>query len=94
MVQDHIDLLGLPVHDRVTNFAGAVTTISFDLYGCIQAIVTPPCGADGSAPEGRWFDVSRLSIDSMVRVMDVPNFNDGSTRIAQGKKGAADKPLP
>jgi len=43
-IQKHLDLLGHKVTDRVSGFTGVVTSIGFDLYGCIQAVVTP--GAD------------------------------------------------
>lgn len=31
----HIDLLGLKAEDKVTGFKGVITTLSFDLYGCV-----------------------------------------------------------
>lgn len=37
----HFKLLGMEVKDKVTGFKGVVSTITFDLYGCIQAGVTP-----------------------------------------------------
>jgi len=40
-VERHVSQLGLKVKDRVTGFEGVVSTMSFDLYGCIQAAVTP-----------------------------------------------------
>ncbi len=40
-VNEHIKFLGLQVRDEVTGFSGVVTSMSFDLYGCIQAVVTP-----------------------------------------------------
>lgn len=39
-----------------------VTTISFDLYGCVQAVVTPPVGSGGEVNDGQWFDVTRLDV--------------------------------
>lgn len=59
---DHINLLGLKAKDAVTGFSGVVTSISFDLYGCVQAIVTPPVDKDGNAKDGRWFDIIRLHV--------------------------------
>ena len=38
----HLELLGQKVEDKVTGFRGVVTTISFDLYGCIQAVYFLP----------------------------------------------------
>jgi hypothetical protein len=68
-----IEYLGREARDRVTNFQGVVTSISFDLYGCVQAIVTPKADESGSKLEdSRWFDVKRLTLG--IRVMDVPAF--------------------
>jgi hypothetical protein len=92
MKNDHFKLLGLRAEDKVTGFVGVVSTLSFDLYGCIQVILTPPVSADGNAPDGRWMDVTRLKILSKVPVMDLPDFDSGY--VATGRKGAAMKSLP
>lgn len=76
--QAHINLLGIKVRDRVTSFEGIVSTISFDLYGCVQAIVTPHVDKDGKLPDGRWFDIHRLEAVNPARtgrVMPVPAFD-------------------
>lgn len=90
--QKHIDLLGLKATDVVTGYSGVATSLSFDLYGCIQIALTPPIDEKGEASNGRWFDVTRLRIDDDTPVMERPDFSQGY--IAQGKKGCADKPLP
>jgi hypothetical protein len=84
---EFINILGLKCKDKVTGFSGVITTISFDLYGCVQAIVTPDAE---SGKNCAWFDVTRLDITN-DRVMDVPDFNEGY--IADGRKGCSDKPL-
>ena len=82
----HLELLGLKVKDKVTGQKGVVTSISYDLYGCIQAVVTDTKG------EGKWFDVTRLVFKNLTPVMDVPYFSKGC--IAEGKNGSAAQPLP
>ncbi len=89
-VDEHIDLLGLQVKDKVTGLEGVVTTMSFDLYGCIQAVLTP-AAENGVVPNSSWFDVTRLEILDFSPVMQVPNFEKGY--IAEGKKGPAEKPI-
>lgn len=89
-VKEHLNLLGFTVQDRVTGFCGVVTTIGFDLYGCIQALVNPGVDKDGKCREQTWFDVNRLNVLSPNPVMDRPNFDCGL--VAEGKKGAAEKP--
>lgn len=90
-MKQHLELLGLHVRDRVTNVEGIVTTISFDLYGCIQAVVHPGQDKDGKLRDQHWFDINRLKVLDWAPVMDRPNFE--ATIIANGEKGAAEKPL-
>ncbi len=91
-VEKHMKLLGFKAKDKVTGFNGVVASLSFDLYGCVQAVITPPVNEDGNLVDGRYFDVTRLEITSDEPVMDLPNFDKGY--VAEGKKGAAEKPLP
>jgi hypothetical protein len=89
-IQEHMALLGLKVTDKVTGFDGVVTSIAFDLYGCIQAIVTPGEGKDGKQEDSRWFDVQRLTVTGKEPVMQLPNYEFGY--VAEGRKGPAEKP--
>lgn len=88
-VNSHIDLLGKTVKDRVTGFKGIVSSVSFDLYGCIQVAVTPPADEKGALPDGRWFDVNRVEVGAEARVMPVPPF---APRPAEHNYGPAEKP--
>jgi len=90
MIKKHLDMLGRKRTDKVTGISGVVTSISFDLYGCIQVIITPKIKEDGTLPDSRWMDVSRIEIDSEP-VIKQPDFNKGY--VAEGFKGAAIKPL-
>jgi len=85
----HINLLGYKAKDKVTGFAGTIDSVCFDLYGCVQCSLRPQIDKDGKIPDGHWFDVTRLSIDTTERVVDMPNFYEGY--VAEGKKGAAPK---
>lgn len=89
-LEKHVNLLGYEAEDKVTGFKGVVTTVGFDLYGCVQAALTPKVTADGKQPDGRWFDMTRLNVGN-YKVMEAPDFSKGY--IAEGKKGAAEKPL-
>lgn len=89
-IQNNIDLLGYEVEDKVTGFKGIITSISFDLYGCVQAIVLPKVDKDAKIPDPRWFDLPRLKITSKKPVMEQPRFHD--KRVVEGRKGAAEKP--
>jgi hypothetical protein len=74
MVKKNLNLLGRLAKDRVSGFKGIITSISFDLYGCIQALVHPGCDKDNKILEQRWFDVSRLEISKGKPVMTRPSF--------------------
>ena len=89
-MQKHIAMLGYRVKDKVTNAEGVVASISFDLYGCVQAIVNPGMGKDGKPKDSLWFDVARLELISKKPVMTPPNFDYGTQ--AEGKQGAAERP--
>lgn len=90
-VKNHLDKLGLKCRDRVSNFEGVITSICFDLYGCVSALVNPGVDEKGIAREQNWYDVQRLEILSDEPVMKQPNFLIEST-ISAGNQGAAEKP--
>lgn len=91
LIKKHLDLLGYKVKDKVSDFEGVVISMSFDLYGCIQADVRPMgLGKDGKLVGGHWMDVARLKVVSKKPLMDIPNFEWGA--IAEGKKGPANLP--
>lgn len=73
-INAHFALFGLKVRDRVTGFAGVVTSVSFDLYGCVQAVVTPSAGEAGKLEDSRWFDTKRLEAIDFAPVMALPTF--------------------
>ena len=72
-MEEHLKLLGFIVQDKVTKFEGVIVSISFDLFGCIQAVVQPKI-KDGNTPECRWFDLKRLKPLSKCPVMEIPSF--------------------
>jgi hypothetical protein len=89
---EHISMLGTKVKDRVTGFKGIVTTISFDLYGCVQAVITSKPKDNNTKSMSGWYDVNRLEVLNRKPVMQVPNFERGP--IADGDQGCAAKTLP
>jgi hypothetical protein len=97
-----VQTLGLTAVDKVTGFAGVVTSVAFDLYGCIQVGLTPFVDKDGNLPDARWFDFNRLSFgdhaagDRVARRMPVPDFDSMAKASAPEafSHGPAEKPLP
>jgi hypothetical protein len=91
-LRQHLDLLGMRVEDRVTGFKGVVTSISFDLYGCIQAVVNPGVTPDGKPGDSHWFDINRLAVEGSRPVMIPPEFDWTPAAVASGAKGPAEHP--
>lgn len=89
LINRHLAMLGMKVQDKVTGFRGVVTSISIDLYGCIQALVHPGMDKEKMLDQA-WFDVGRLSVVGKAPVMERPNHEYGPQ--AEGKKGPAEKP--
>jgi hypothetical protein len=92
VIKKHLDLLGYEVKDKVSDFQGVVVSISFDLYGCVQADVRPLqlTKEDGTIKRGIWMDIARLEIIGKKPLMEQPNFRWGNA--AEGKKGPANLP--
>ena len=76
--------LGMKVKDKVTTQTGVVTSISFDLYGCVQCLVTPSVTQENKRLDSMWYDNTRLEMESKKPVMDLPEFGYS--------KGPAKKP--
>lgn len=89
-MQEPLNLLGLKVKDRITGIEAIVTSISFDLYGCIQAIINSGLDKELKPRENYWFDIQRLEILSSERLMEVPAF---PAKIKDFRKGPEDKPV-
>lgn len=85
----HIELLGFKATDKITGLEGVIDSVCFDLYGCIQVSIKPQTVKDGKVAEGYWMDVTRVTIDTAKRVVDLPNFYEGY--VAEGRKGPAEK---
>lgn len=75
----HLSMLGKHAVDKVTGFKGVTSVISYDLYGCIQVVITPPSSAT-EVYAGNWFDVTRVHITSDDLVMNVPDYSATYTR--------------
>ena len=73
MLKD-FDLLGKKVKDKVIGCEGVVTSISYDLYGCVQALLTPFVDKEGKKGDSDWFDSKRLIVTDHYPVMEVPDF--------------------
>lgn len=73
IVEASLKLLGLRGKDKVTSFDGVISSVCFDVYGCVQVCLTPPVNKEGKLNESYWFDVKRVEV-SAERVMNPPAF--------------------
>ncbi len=89
-INQHMELLGKKAKDKVTEMEGVITCVSFDLYGCIQVVLTPKVKKDGTKVSGEWLDVNRLELIDKNPVLPLSDFNWGP--VANGDKGPAEKP--
>jgi hypothetical protein len=88
-----LDMLGHRATDRVTGFTGVISSMCFDLYGCIQVLLTPKAKDDADKIEqGPWFDVNRLQLLDEAPVMDRPAFRAPELKPTAYQHGAAEKP--
>ena len=88
-IRKHFEMLGRIGTDKVSGFKGVVSSISHDLYGCVQVILAPRVDKDGKKPDAHWFDVSRIELEGEP-VMERPNWELGP--VAEGRHGPSEKP--
>lgn len=86
-----LNMLGYKGKDKVTGQTGVITSICFDLYGCVQAVLNPGKNKDGKLGECHWFDVDRITLTSKKPVMKQPEFVNKAKVIV---KGPEHKPIP
>jgi hypothetical protein len=94
IINDSIELLGKKAKDKITGAIGIITSICFDLYGCIQVIISPQKineKGEEIKPIG-WIDINRIKIINNTRIMNYPDFDNKYTKIDK-VNGAATKPL-
>lgn len=89
-VEKHLSRLGLKARDCVTGMEGVITSVNFDLYGCIQATLHPGLDKDGKPRDPLWYDIARLKTICDTPVIRQPDFEVGP--VAEGLKGPAEKP--
>ena len=90
-MKQYFDLLGHKVRDRIPGAEGVVASISFDLYGCVQADMNRGFDKDGKRLDNYWFDAKRLEVISDDPLMPQPSFE---TMHAGDERGPAEKLAP
>ncbi len=87
-IERHFAVLGHKVRDRVTGLSGIATSVSFDLYGCVQVLVNTGADKDGKLQDQYWMDIARVEVFS-DRVMEPPDF---LADVPEPITGPAEKP--
>ena len=73
-MKNALKILGCKAKDVVTGASGVVTSVSFDLYGCIMVWLTPSEQAkQKEKAEGSWYDFKRIEVSGKP-VMKQPDF--------------------
>lgn len=92
MVENTIQYLGRMARDKITGAEGPITSVCFDLFGCVQACMERGYDKEGKKLDNYWFDVQRLVL-SGERLMPVPSFSAEADEPIRYERGAADKPM-
>lgn len=88
-IKKAFELLGKRVDDRITGVKGVATSLSFDLYGCIQLWINQPVGKDGNIPTGYWFDLERIRVLDDTHVITPPDFLSEAAAAVSGPETKA-----
>jgi len=93
IVEESLDLLGMTVKDKITGITGVASSIDFDLYGCIQVIITPTgLTKTGEVKSGsNWLDINRIEIVSKKKIMKTPDYTKYGSK--ETVNGCALKPI-
>jgi hypothetical protein len=89
---DAVDMLGYSAKDKVTKQCGVISSVCFDLYGCIQVLLTPLKVKNNIdiRPQG-WFDINRIIITNKKRIMTHPSFENKYNNV-NDTGGPSEKP--
>ena len=87
-------MLGRRGKDKVTGLTGVIVAISFDLYGCVLAVISPGVDKDGKLRESVYFDIQRIDLSDETPVMSPPDYSSYLITPPEHTHGAAEKPAP
>lgn len=73
-MKEHLRLLGFKVREKLTGLVGVVTSVSFDISGCVQGYVNPGVDKDNKTRDGCWYDTKRLEPLTKKSLLEAPTF--------------------
>ena len=93
VVEKSIDYLGKKVKDRIRGTKGVITSVCFDLYGCVQVVIDlQKVDKEGKRVDSGWIDINRIEIISHRRIMGAPDFDRKYAAVSE-VGGPAEKPI-
>jgi len=89
---DVIEMLGSEAKDKITKQNGVISSIAFDLYGCIQVLLTPlKVENNHDIKVHGWFDINRMVITKKRKIMNHPSFENKYSEL-KDVSGPSEKP--
>ena len=73
-VMEHFKFLGFRAKDVIAGAEGVITSIAFDISGCVQGFLSRGFDKEGKRLEGYWIDTKQILIMSKSAVMPAPAF--------------------
>ena len=93
IIKKSIEMLGKEGKDKITKQKGIITSVCFDLYGCIQVVLDEQkVDKDGKRICTGWIDINRVEITKDKKIMECPDFDNKYSSIKQ-VNGPSSKPI-
>jgi len=73
-IAEYLEVLGKKGKDKISGIEGRISSIVFDLYGCVQVSLSQKVNSEGKVPDGYWMDFNRIEITDHERVLPLPEF--------------------
>jgi len=94
IIEKSVDYLGKKVKDKITGRKGIVTSVCFDLYGCIQVVINgQKTNEKGEESTWGWIDINRLEVLKDKKIMERPDFSNKYKSIASVNGCDNSKPI-
>lgn len=93
-LEKYFDKLGRKGTDRITGISGVITSLCFDLYGCIQVALNPGLDKDGKHQDSCWYDIQRIATDETAAHVMKARYEDiiSKKKPEDYNHGPAEKP--
>lgn len=88
-------MLGYEAKDIITNQRGIISSVSFDLYGCIQVLMTPTQVKEGEDYKLiGWNDINRIKINKQKKkIMAHPDYKKKYNSLDEVGGACMKKPI-